>query len=389
MLKYFFAFKGHNNLMVNTISKVFYLGIDKNTPENDIRKYILLNILLIISNFSIALFVVVNYIFDFYHRLFIIDAFVFILNLYALYDLQHRHRLERASIITTVNAFILLLAIVYYGKAANFTLVWVTFFPVFAIFINGYKKGLFISIGFYIIAFSLAYGGVGEWLNGSWNISSFIRFVAANLEMLFITYFFERSFDAVNKELIKNRNIEKKYIEALKEASIRDPLTKLYNRRHLDYLFHQQFLKAETSQSYFAFFILDLDNFKTYNDMYGHIEGDKALEKVSNVLRNAMTRSADSVFRVGGEEFAGLLMADSKKKIFQTVESVRRGVESLSLKHKASAVGILTASIGLCIIHNFEIENFEKMYKIADDALYEAKDRGRNCIAGDDIISTL
>jgi diguanylate cyclase (GGDEF)-like protein len=318
-----------------------------------------------------------------------VDALVFVLNLYALYDIYYKKRLNRASIIATMNAFFLLLAIAYYGKADNFTLVWVIFFPVFAIFINGYKKGLIISIVFYIIAFYIVYEGIDKWLNGYWDASSFIRFAAANLGMLFITYFFERNFDAAHRELIKNRNIEKKYIEVLREASIRDPLTKLYNRRHLDYLFHQQFLKAETSQSYFAFFILDLDNFKTYNDMYGHVEGDKALEKVSNVLRNAMTRSADSVFRVGGEEFAGLLMADSKKKIFQTVESVRAGVESLSLKHKASAVGILTASIGLCIIHNFEIENFEQMYKIADDALYEAKDKGRNCIIGDNIISTL
>ena len=375
--------------MSNRLSKILYLGVNEDTSENDVRKYLLLNILLLATTFLIFIFTFSNILLGIHYNLYSINIFVFLLNIYALYDMKKNHSYKKASIIGTFNTFFLLLAIIYFGKGENFTLVWVTFFPVFAIFINGCKKGLQIAAIFYFFAFLIAFMGIGEWLNGLWDFSSFVRFVAANLGMLFITYFFERSLESAHQELMKNRDIEYQYIDALKEASIRDPLTHLYNRRHLDFLFHKQFLKAKVHQSYFAFFILDLDNFKLFNDTYGHIVGDDALKAVARVLRDTMRREADSVFRLGGEEFAGLLMADSQEKIEQSVEQVRVAIESLALEHKNSSFGILTASIGLCIINNYEVEDFDKMYKIADDALYRAKDKGRNCIVGDDAISTL
>jgi len=375
--------------MSNRLSKILYLGVNEDTSENDVRKYLLLNILLLATTFLIFIFTFSNILLGIHYNLYSINIFVFLLNIYALYDMKKNHSYKKASIIGTFNTFFLLLAIIYFGKGENFTLVWVTFFPVFAIFINGCKKGLQIAAIFYFFAFLIAFMGIGEWLNGLWDFSSFVRFVAANLGMLFITYFFERSLESAHQELMKNRDIEYQYIDALKEASIRDPLTHLYNRRHLDFLFHKQFLKAKVHQSYFAFFILDLDNFKLFNDTYGHIVGDDALKAVARVLRDTMRREADSVFRLGGEEFAGLLMADSQEKIEQSVEQVRVAIESLALEHKNSSFGILTASIGLCIINNYEVEDFDKMYKIADDALYRAKDKGRNCIVGDDTISTL
>jgi len=375
--------------MSNRLSKILYLGVNEDTSENDVRKYLLLNILLLATTFLIFIFTFSNILLGIHYNLYSINIFVFLLNIYALYDMKKNHSYKKASIIGTFNTFFLLLAIIYFGKGENFTLVWVTFFPVFAIFINGCKKGLQIAAIFYFFAFLIAFMGIGEWLNGLWDFSSFVRFVAANLGMLFITYFFERSLESAHQELMKNRDIEYQYIDALKEASIRDPLTHLYNRRHLDFLFHKQFLKAKVHQSYFAFFILDLDNFKLFNDTYGHIVGDDALKAVARVLRDTMRREADSVFRLGGEEFAGLLMADSQEKIEQSVEQVRVAIESLALEHKNSSFGILTASIGLCIINNYEVEDFDKMYKIADDALYRAKDKGRNCIVWDDTISTL
>ena len=375
--------------MLNILSKIFYLGIDENTSDNDIRKYILLNILLVITSLLLFVFTVTNVLLGIHYNLLLINFIAFSANIYALYDMHTRHTFSRASIIGTINAFLLLLAIIHFGKGENFTLVWIIFFPVFAIFINGCKKGLRIAIAFYLIAFVMAYNGIGEWLNGLWNSSSFVRFVAANLGMLFITYLFEKSFEAAHQELMKNRDIEQKYIKALEEASIRDPLTQLYNRRHLDYLFHQQFLKAKEYQSYFAFFILDLDNFKLFNDTYGHIVGDEALKEVAKVLKDSMRRKSDSVFRLGGEEFAGLLMADSQEKIVQNIQQIRTHIQALQLEHKASSYGVLTASFGVCIIHDFEKEDFDRMYKIADDALYQAKDKGRNCIVGSDTISTL
>ena len=375
--------------MVQQLSKIFYSGIDENTSHNDIRKFVLLNILLIITTLLLFLFTSVNIFLGKHYELVGVDFLVLFSNLFALYHMRTHHSVKVASIIGTLNAFFLFLSIIYMAKAENFTLVWIIFFPIFAIFINGYKKGLVISVIFYTLAFFLAFKGVNVWLNGLWDISSFVRFVAANLGMLFVTYFFERSFEAAHRELTKNREIEQQYIEALEEASIKDPLTKLYNRRYLDYLFHERFEQAKEYHSYFAFFILDIDNFKLYNDTYGHIEGDHALKKIADVLKQLLRRKADSAFRLGGEEFAGLLMADSQEKIYNSLEQIRNAIEGLGLENKKTEYGILTASIGVCIIHDYQKEDFDRMYKIADDALYKAKDRGRNCIVGSDTISTL
>jgi diguanylate cyclase (GGDEF)-like protein len=375
--------------MINKLTNIFYCGINENTSENEIRKYILLNILLIVTSFIITLFVLFNIILHLHYNLLGLDFIALAVNIYAFFHLKHKHALKESALIVTFNAFFLLLGIVYFGKAESFTLVWVIFFPVFAIFINGCKKGFILSLFFDLIVFSIAYKNTGIWLEGHWDVASFFRFVAANLGMLLITYFFERSFEAAHKELAKSRDIEKKYIAVLEEASITDPLTQLYNRRHLDDVFHQQFLKAKANRSYFALFILDLDHFKGYNDTYGHIAGDKALKLVATVLKESMRRDADCLFRIGGEEFAGILRSESQEKVYKSIEYIRKTIEELGIEHSKNDYPVLTISIGVAIIHDFSVEDFDKMYKIADKALYEAKKSGRNCVKGCDVISTL
>ena len=375
--------------MIEKISTIFYSGVNEKIPYNDVRKYVLLNILLIISSFIIIIFTLINFFNKPSSILLNVDLIGLLANIYAFFDLRFNHTLKKASLIATINIFLLLFAVVYFGKAENFTLIWTIFFPVFAIFIHGCRKGIVISFIFYLIVFSFAFFNIGVWLDGQWNIASFLRYVAANLAMLFITYFFERSFESAHKELAKNRDIEQRYISALETASITDPLTQLYNRRYLDLAFHEQFLKAKAHQSYFAFFILDLDNFKAFNDTYGHIAGDNALKKVANVLKESMRRDADGAFRLGGEEFAGILMADSKEKICRSVEQIRKKIEALGIKHEKNPYSVLTISIGIAIIHDFKVEDFDKMYKIADKALYDAKHSGRNTLKGCDKISTL
>lgn len=375
--------------MINKISDIFYAGIDENTSDNDVRKYVLLNILILVTSLILFVFIIVNIFLKENYTIVIVDTLGLLANIYAFYGLKKKKKLETASILVTLNAFFLLMGVTYFGEAKNFILIWVIFFPVFAIFINGCKKGFVLSIIFYAIVFFITYTNIGIWLDGAWTMASFARFVAANLGMLFITYFFERSFEAAHNELAKNREIEQNYITALEHASITDPLTQLYNRRHLDYLFHEQFEKAKAHRSYFALFVLDLDFFKGYNDTYGHIAGDDALKKVADVLKESMRREADSAFRLGGEEFAGIVMADSQEKIQKSVERVRESIETLKIEHEKSSHEYLTASIGVCIIHDFAKEDFDRMYKIADDALYKAKQEGRNCVRGSDKISTL
>ncbi|QOP41632.1 GGDEF domain-containing protein [Sulfurimonas marina] len=358
--------------------------------SSDMRKVVLINILLIISGTILLLFAIYNVFVHSDNALFIIDFTAFLITIYIFYDLRKSHNVQRASNITTSSIFIMMLAIVYFGKGHDFTLVWTVFFPMFAIFINGTTKGLGITILFYALTFLLTYQGIDKWQGGMWNEASYARFVVASVGISIIVYFFEVSFDKAYKMLEEIRKKEKQYIQTLEQCSITDPLTRVYNRRHLTVQFDKLFEKAKKHNSYFALYIFDIDYFKQYNDTFGHIAGDNALQKVTQTLtKEVFKRDVDHLFRLGGEEFCGLILADEPQKVEYILEKARTTIESLGLEHPKNPHKVLTASFGVCVIHDFKEKDFDKMYKIADDTLYDAKEKGRNCIVGADKISTL
>jgi len=280
-------------------------------------------------------------------------------------------------------------ALVFFVQGKDFTLIWTVFLPLFAVFINGSRVGVLITIFFYSIIFTMAYHGIGVWEDGAWNSASFARLIAASLGLTLITYFFEQSLENAYSTLQEKQILEKEYIKNLEVCSITDPLTGLYNRRYLDVQFKEKFTKAKENSSYFILFILDLDKFKEYNDTYGHLAGDDALQDIAKVLQSTMQREADSTFRVGGEEFCTLFIANDHSKIIKSIENVKESIYNLAIEHSKSKYNVLTASIGVCIIDSYENINLDKMYKIADDNLYIAKSACRNCIIGADQISKL
>ena len=377
-MKYSLAYK--NILLSN-------LDIETYSPKA--RKIILLNILLYVSSFILGFFTIYNFGFSQAYIIGVIDLVAFLAALYAIYYLRVFGKVYWAAIITTLDVFFLVVALIYFVEGANFTLIWTIFLPIFAIFINGSRNGLLITILFYIVIFSLAYNGLGEWQNGAWNMPSFTRLVAASITLTLMTYFFEQSLENAYIALEEKRDIEASYIRSLEICSITDPLTSLYNRRHLDVQFRLKFAKAKQEGKFLALFILDLDKFKGYNDTYGHKAGDDALVKVAKVLQESLQREADSTFRLGGEEFCGLFMANEHNNIVETVQRLRESIKNLQIEHKLSEESVLTASFGICIINSFKEENLDKMYKIADDNLYLAKEEGRNRVVGEVYISTL
>ena len=125
--------------------------------------------------------------------------------------------------------------------------------------------------------------------------------------------------------------------------------------------------------------MLDIDNFKKYNDRYGHYEGDKVLKRVAITIKKNTNRANDFAFRLGGEEFAIITSNLSSKKIFEYAEKIRVSIINQKILHTDNGdVGVLSISIG---IFNFQSEDnytCEEIYKFADNALYEAKNTGRN-----------
>ncbi len=171
---------------------------------------------------------------------------------------------------------------------------------------------------------------------------------------------------------------EKKYIETL---SITDALTNLFNRRHFDIIFKSEIKNSLRHKYILSFILLDIDFFKQYNDTYGHQAGDEALKKVSMCIKNTFKRPDDYSFRVGGEEFAVLFNVDEKKDALLLANKLRTNIESLCINHKSSEVSkYLTVSAGLIQIKEKQKNETYELYKKADDALYIAKNKGRNKI---------
>ena len=356
----------------------------------DMRRVVLINILLLVSSIILSFFSIYNCCVDYDARLFATDFIATVMLIATYIYLRKSHDVFNAGLITSLLIFVIMVSIVYVGHGEKFTIIWTVFYPIFAIFINGGKRGVFVSLFFFLIVFIISYSGIGVWLHGSWDMPSFIRYVVASLGIMTVVYLFEMSFDKAYELVEKARKKEVAYIKSLEECSITDPLTRLYNRRYLDTQFELLFKKAQKNKSILALYIFDIDNFKLYNDTYGHIAGDKVLQKIANVLNNdVFKRDSDCIFRLGGEEFCGFILADELEKIHHSVENAKAAIESLQIEHKQSEYKVVTASFGVCAIDTYEVKDFDKMYKYADDALYRAKEKGRNCIEGMESISTL
>jgi len=177
---------------------------------------------------------------------------------------------------------------------------------------------------------------------------------------------------------IRHDITDKKLIE---EISITDGLTNIYNRRHFNEISQKYLNSAKRKNEFIVFLIMDVDHFKEYNDTYGHQKGDKVLISISKTLKEKTHRADDFCFRLGGEEFGVLYKADTKEKAVLFAQMIKVSIENLFIEHeKNSASQFITVSVGLYCNYAQEIENFDEVYKIADELLYKSKESGRNCI---------
>ena len=165
----------------------------------------------------------------------------------------------------------------------------------------------------------------------------------------------------------------------ISELLITDYLTKIYNRRHFNTVFDIELKRSKRDKKNFVLMILDIDYFKQYNDTYGHDAGDKALYSVANALKYTLKRSEDFLFRLGGEEFGIITSGVDKEGVLILAEKLRESIINLQIEHTGSFINDnLTISIGIKVVE-FNSDLIENdIYKLADKALYEAKERGRN-----------
>jgi diguanylate cyclase (GGDEF)-like protein len=165
----------------------------------------------------------------------------------------------------------------------------------------------------------------------------------------------------------------------LEVLSRHDSLTGLFNRRHFDDMKEAEFQRALRTGQPLSLLICDIDHFKAFNDHYGHASGDQCLRDVAQAMQSVITRSGDVLARIGGEEFTVLMPNTSEVDAWRVAERVRAAVSGLRLAHAASTVGpSVTISIGLAQLHLESATDFDALFDAADQALYRAKENGRN-----------
>lgn len=179
-------------------------------------------------------------------------------------------------------------------------------------------------------------------------------------------------------ELVRQRNM----LECLSHV---DALTGVANRRYFNLMLPREFSRLQRNHLPLALLMVDVDDFKAFNDHYGHLRGDECLQTVAQTIAQTLHRAADMVARYGGEEFVCLLPETGWEGAVKIAQSIQHRITQLKMTHeRATAASIVTVSIGVAAALPREIGSSQQLLALADERLYRAKLAGRNRIVATD-----
>ncbi|GAB4256346.1 MAG: diguanylate cyclase [Methylomicrobium sp.] len=166
--------------------------------------------------------------------------------------------------------------------------------------------------------------------------------------------------------------------EALSYTSLHDQLTGLANRRNFDMTLLREFSRAKREKQPLSLLMCDIDYFKVYNDRYGHMAGDQCLKTVADAIASVPKRATDLACRYGGEEFAVIMPNTHVQAGSELGERIRSSVSAKKILHEGSkANSYVSLSLGLATYYG-QFKTIDELMRAADDALYSAKEKGRN-----------
>lgn len=180
--------------------------------------------------------------------------------------------------------------------------------------------------------------------------------------------------------LVDQRSEELRTINAkLAELAVTDELTQISNRRSFNEYLDSQWKIAVRENKPMSLIFADIDHFKYYNDYYGHQKGDECLYRVAQIMKNTIRRPKDFIARYGGEEFAVILPDTREEGAEYIANDIIAGIVNAAIPHeKSDIVSYVTVSLGITTVYPDQNTRPERLVKMADEALYEAKKQGRN-----------
>ncbi|MFA9216543.1 MAG: diguanylate cyclase domain-containing protein [Sphingomonadaceae bacterium] len=187
----------------------------------------------------------------------------------------------------------------------------------------------------------------------------------------------------INATTLRNRVrahlLLKQQADSLRALAFVDGLTGVANRRQFDQRLQAAWDSCARQMLPCALLMVDIDYFKSYNDRYGHQQGDECLRRVARTLDSLLQRPDDLLARYGGEEFVALLPGTSVEGAGKVAAALEQAVRRLALPHASSAADIVTVSIGVATLRPGAGSDSEKLLREADAQLYRAKQEGRGC----------
>jgi len=281
--------------------------------------------------------------------------------------------LIRKSIYWIANILLLIMSVgivwgTYINKGQDNVFYWGFLSVTFMMISFGHKKGLMVSSLFYAFLYVIMYQFIGETIS----FSGYVRFVVVSTMIVLSSYFYEYS---ISKTIDQLNELNHK----LSHLTKIDSLTGLYNRRYFDEIFERQFKTAKRTERLFVFAMIDVDFFKLFNDTYGHLSGDEVLKTIAQSIQSSLRRSDDYAFRLGGEEFGLCFSIEKQDDAMILLEALRSKIEALKIVNVHNTqTPYLTVSIGFHVLKPSDVYDRDDIYKASDDALYEAKHKGRN-----------
>jgi len=342
-----------------------FLLLDKDIESNSYRKAVTGRFIILVSFTILFILMLGNYLYSNMPIFYVNSAMLLTLILVRFLPTKYNKYNKYDSHFVLHFMALGILFVVYFNKGQEYTPIWSFLYVFLVMSLYGYKQGLKISVTFLVVLCCLLF----SFINSTVSMMEFVRFVMVSSFTLFFAYLAEMLISKSFEKLITTKAM-------LEKLTKTDSLTGLYNRRHFDDVLPQQISVAKRNDELLALVVIDIDHFKKHNDSYGHPAGDQALVALADLLKEQMKRANDTVFRLGGEEFALLYQAKCIKSAWQLTEDIRLCVEKL---HQCSDIADkITVSAGLLVIDVSTKISAKNAYSVADELLYQAKDSGRN-----------